>query len=513
MSIAVTAQDGTFTNPLCLLLDSPEQDFTRAGLLKTIATRDVERITLHYAGGDGELRELRLPVTDLSRAEHILALGERADGSSSFAGLVEATDSDLFVVPLYRSAFLNPFDPHSLDFMCRLVDRTGARPACAPDWLVESAADSLRLRADVELQALAELEFFLIGGPEDASYGPSTRGSYHASSPYARYGDVVSEMVSHLARVTGAVKYSHAEAGFIPSLESEHPLLAGRRGEQHEIELLARPVAEMADIVALARWIIRTVAYRRGLLATFAPKVEAGVPGNGLHVHLELVRCGANLMTDTDGELSATALRLIGGLMKHASSLCAFGNTACTSYLRLVPDLEAPTRPEWSDCDRTALVRVPLAWRRGTHLARVVNPLEPHDYADARDRQTVEWRLPDGSAHPHRLLAGLAVATEWGLTHAESLEIADATRVRAGRAPSASAPKGVEPLPSSCGSAARSLLRQRHLYERGASSRPLLSSVAPPRWNAMARRGPATTARSAATIVVAWSDRRWTPTC
>jgi glutamine synthetase len=474
LSPIAPAQDQTLTNPLCLMLDSPAEDFTRAGLLKTIVARDIERITFHYIGGDGELRELKLPVIGSRRAEHILALGERVDGSSVFDGLVDATNSDLYVVPLYKSAFLNPFDSHSLDFICRLMDRAGARPAFAPDCLVERAADSLTLQANVELQALAELEFFLLGESDDVSYSPSARGGYHASAPFFRYGDVVGEMVTHLARITGAVKYAHSEAGFIESLDSEHCLLAGRRGEQHEIELLARPAAEMADIVALARWIIRNVAYRRGLLATFAPKVETGVPGNGLHVHLELMRTGDSLMTDAEGELSSTALQLVGGLMKHAPSLCAFGNIACTSYMRMVPDLEAPTRIEWSDSDRSALVRVPLAWGRGAHLARVINPTEPRDYADTRSRQTVEWRLPDGSAHPHQLLAGLAVAAEWGLTHSESLTLADATRVRSGGPRYSGAAKGLEPLPSSCGSAAQSLLRQRQLYEAGGVFTPVV---------------------------------------
>lgn len=477
MSIAVHSPGLALTNPLCTLLDLPAQDFTRADMLRAIVASDIEHLTFHYVGGDGELRELRLPVVSACQAERVLASGERVDGSSLFAGLVDVRESDLYVVPVYKSAFLNPFDSHSLDFMCRLVDRHGARASFAPDCVVERASDSLTLQTGVELHALAELEFFLLGEDDDASYAPSSRGGYHAAARYFRYGDVVGEMVQHLARITGAVKYAHSEAGFIESLESERCLLSGRRGEQHEIELLARPVAEMADIVALGRWIVRNVAYRHGMLATFAPKVEYGVPGNGLHCHLELVRGGDSLMTAEDGCLSESALQLIGGLMQHAATLCAFGNTVATSYMRLVPEQEAPTRICWSDSDRSALVRVPLGWDCGADLARLVNPAEPLDYLDARSHQTVEWRLPDGSAQIHLLLAGLAVAAEWGLTHAESPAFADATRSRAGAplgAAGADHACGLEPLPSSCEAAARLLLRRRDLYEAGGAFAPLV---------------------------------------
>lgn len=457
------------SNPLCTLLDTPAAQFTRAQMLRAIAALDIERLTFHYIGGDGELRELRLPIVTEHDATRFLVSGERVDGSSLFSGLVDVRESDLYVVPVYASAFLNPFDNHSLDFMCRIVDRHGSRPLFAPDCVVARAADSLKLQTGAELHALVELEFFLLGEDSDASYRSPTRGGYHAAAPYSRYSDVVDEMAGHLARITGAVKYAHSEAGHVDSLSSGEDLLSGRRGEQHEIELMARPIAEMADCAALGRWIVRNVAHQHGLLATFAPKVEYGVPGNGLHCHLELVHRGHSIMTTKDSALAESALRLIGGLMRHASTLCAFGNTVPTSYLRLVPEQEAPTLICWSDTDRSALVRVPLAWDCGVDIACLVNPEEPVDGSLTRRHQTVEWRLPDGSAHIHLLLAGLAVAAEWGLTNSESLTLAEATRVPAASHDMAGAGLRHElgSLPSDCEAAARLLLEHRDLYEAG----------------------------------------------
>ena len=84
-------------NPLCLLLDKERDDFTRADLLRIDAEQGIERFTFHYTGSDGQLKELRLPLGNLRQAERILAMGERADGSSLFPGLVDSSSSDVYV--------------------------------------------------------------------------------------------------------------------------------------------------------------------------------------------------------------------------------------------------------------------------------------------------------------------------------------------------------------------------------------------------------------------------------
>jgi glutamine synthetase len=261
------------------------------------------------------------------------------------------------------------------------------------------------------------------------------------------------------------VKYAHAEVGFIDSVRSNLTLLSGRRAEQHEIELVSRPVEEMGDFVALARWIIRNVAHRHGMLATFAPKIEEGVAGNGLHFHLELIKDGHNVMTDEDGALSDDALKLIAGLVQHASTLSAFGNTVASSFLRLVPNHEAPTRICWSHNNRSALIRVPLGWSRQSHLASVVNPRDTDTYVDHRGRQTVEIRSPDGSASFHLLLAGITTAAEHGLTGEGMLELAAKTNVKGNVFSDEKQMRHLEALPSSCVQCARLLEERRSMYE------------------------------------------------
>ena len=452
-------------NPMTRLLDKDRRDFTRADMLRVVREQAIERLTFHYTGVDGKLRELKLPFTDYDQAERILAAGERVDGSSLFKGLVDASSSDLYVVPSYATAFLSPFDPQSLDFICRFLDRDGNLASFTPDNVLAIAHRRFYDRTGLELHALGELEFFLIreGGPEN--YSGQRQMGYHASSPFFKGGDVVNEMVRHLTQITGSVKYAHAEVGYIDSVRSNLSLLSGRRAEQHEIELLTQPIEEMGDIMALARWIVRNVAHRHGMLATFAPKIEEGVAGNGLHFHLELIKDGHNVMTTDEGDLSAEALRLIGGLVQYAATLSAFGNTVASSFLRLVPNQEAPTRICWSHNNRSALIRVPLGWTGKTHLAQVVNPNEREAYHDQRGRQTVEIRSPDGSASFYLLLAGITTAAEYGLTDPGAVELAARTRADGNVFADRELLARLEPLPASCVQCARLLGERRAMYE------------------------------------------------
>ena len=459
------AERFALANPLTLLLEKERHEFTRADMLRVLKEKDIERLTFHYTSLDGKLRELKLPVSDHAQAERILASGERVDGSSLFPGLVDTASSDLYVVPKYATAFLSPFDPASLNFICRFLDRDGKLARFTPDNILTIAHQRFMERTGLELHALGELEFFLVreGGPE--YFAALRQTGYHASSPFFKGGDIVNEMVRYITQITGAVKYAHAEVGYIDSVRSNLPLLSGRRAEQHEIELQTRPIEEMGDLVGLARWIIRNVAHRNGMLATFAPKIEEGVAGNGLHFHLELIKDDQNIMSTSDGSLTEEARKLIAGLVHYASTLSAFGNTVASSFLRLVPNQEAPTRICWSDNNRSALIRVPLGWTQKSHLASVVNPADTAEYVDSRGRQTVEIRSPDGSASFHLLLAGLTTAAEYGLTHDGMLEVAERAHADGNVFSDAEKMSHLEALPNSCVRCARLLSERRDMYE------------------------------------------------
>lgn len=454
------------TNPISLLVDKPREAFTRADFLKVITEKQIEHITFHYTGLDSKLKELTLPIANQYQAERILADGERVDGSSIFKGLVDVSLSDLYVVPVYKTAFLNPFDPGGLDFICRYITRDGEWAPFALDTILHNAHQLFQRNTGLTLHALGELEFFLIGNPPNLLYpNPKQRG-YHASAPFIKAGQVLHEMLRHVAQITGAVKYAHSEVGYIESVRSDLEEIAGKQAEQLEIEFLPTPVEETADNLILARWLIRNIAYRHGFLATFTPKLAEGIAGNGMHVHMELRQDNQNVMNDAAGNLSEAAKRMIGGLCTYAGSLTAFGNTVSSAYLRLVPNQEAPTRICWSDANRSALIRVPLGWSRFDNLAQQLNPQQEVRFTAGSSRQTVELRSPDGSTITHLLLAGMTMAAEWGLTQPESLGIANDLYVTGNIFRNPELIARLTSLPGSCVDSARRLQQERHLYER-----------------------------------------------
>jgi glutamine synthetase len=462
------------TNPLTMILDKPAAEFTRADILKVIETKPIERLTFHYTAVDGKLKELKVPAAGRSQVEAILAEGERADGSSLFKGMVDMALSDLYVVPQYRTAFLNPFDEGSLDFVCRFLTKDGEPAPFTPDNILARAVGLFRKATGLEFNALGELEFFLLLAPSARMYPVEPQRGYHGSSPFVRGGPVLDEMLRHITRITGAVKYAHSEVGLIESLRSDLEEIQGRRAEQMEVEYLPKPVEEMADDLVIGRWIIRNTAFRHGAIATFAPKLEEGVAGNGLHFHLEFLKDGRSVMAGPDGKLTESARKLVGGLCEYADSLTAFGNTVSSAYLRLVPHQEAPTRICWSDLNRSALIRVPLGWHGRGNLARRVNPQETEEFVDPRGgRQTVEIRSPDGSANIHLTLAGIVMAANWAFAADPSLhkdhrplDLAEKLYVKGNIFADKALLKRLPTLPASCVESSRILLKKRGLYER-----------------------------------------------
>jgi glutamine synthetase len=453
------------TNPISLIVDKPREQFTREDLIKVIEERQIERITFHYTALDGKYKELKIPIANRYQAERILADGERVDGSSLFKGMVETALSDLYVVPVYKTAFLSPFDEGSLDVTCRYLARDGKLAPFAPDTILHNAAELFRKTTGSELYAMGELEFFLLSEFPSSLFPADKQRGYHAAAPFMKSGAVLNEMMRYISQITGAVKYAHAEVGYIESVRSDMEEIRGKSAEQLEIEFLPTPVEDAGDHLVLARWLIRNVAYKNGCVATFAPKIEEGIAGNGFHVHMEVMKDGRNQMTEA-GRLSESGKRVIGGLCTYADTLTAFGNTVSSAYLRLVPNQEAPTRICWSDMNRSAMIRVPLGWSNLKHLAGKLNPQQKTSFEEREGRQTVELRSPDGSAIVHLLLAGITMAAQWGMTHAEAAEIAEKLYVTGNIFKDEQLMKTLAPLPKSCVESARILREKRALYER-----------------------------------------------
>ena len=439
-------------NPLVRALGKPAEEFTRADIARFIADEGITMLNLRYVGGDGRLKELNFAIQSAAHLDRVLTMGERVDGSSLF-DVVEATSSDLYVVPQLRTAHLNPFAAlPALDIMCGFYDVEGSPLASAPQQVLRRAQEALEAETGCRMEALGELEYYLFS-PADALFPVEEQRGYHEAAPFSKWSQIRTEALWHLARMGCAVKYAHAEVGNF--------VTEGRQAVQQEIEFLPTDVTRAADQMVLAKWVVREVACSHGIEVSFSPKIAVGQAGSGMHFHTRLMKGGVNRLSDGAG-LTDAARRLIGGYLSHAASLTAFGNTVPVSFLRLVPHQEAPTAICWGDRNRSVLVRVPLGWQGlDDRMFRDANPGAEPVGALPDDSQTVELRSPDGSAAVHLLLAGMTVAARIGLSDPDMAGYADERYVSG----DASRVDGLDQLPASCAQAAARLLAQREDYE------------------------------------------------
>jgi glutamine synthetase len=235
--------------------------------------------------------------------------------------------------------------------------------------------------------------------------------------------------------------------------------------EQNEIEFLPCPLESAAEQLLIAKWMLRTLAYKYGVRVSFAPKITIGKAGSGLHIHTRLMKNGKNVMIEK-GRLSDTAKKMIAGFLDLSPSLTSFGNINPTSYFRLVPNQEAPTNICWGDRNRSVLVRVPLGWTGNVNMVRMANPLEDAPENSFYEKQTVEYRGADGTADIYLLMASLAVAARHGLEMKDALKYSERTYVDVNifQEGHNDRRKNLPQLPASCWESAEALQRQKPIY-------------------------------------------------
>lgn len=459
--------------PLVREIGKAPEEWQREDLLRYCLEKGVQVVNFRYTALDGKLKELRLPVNSPAYLERILTAGERVDGSSLFPGLFATTESDLYVLPVYRWAFVNPWAPDELEIVCRYADRDG-NPAATPDNVLYDASRRFHEMTSAELLGLAELEFYVITSHEDERFSGKPQRNYHQSSPYLHSRPIVDEMIRVVSEVTGKVKYCHSEVGYIDHISSNEKEIDGRRVEQYELEFDLMPIEDLGCWLTVARWLIRSIANRHGASVTYLPKLDEGMAGSGMHLHLAIERDGKNVMLDDDGELSEDALKLVGGILEHAPSLTAFGSTVAASYLRLVPGQEAPTRICWGHQNRASLIRVPLSFDCKQRLDQVTNPSERGAYPDTLARPTIEYRSPDGSAFPLLLLAAVTQCACAGIQSEDSITLARKLEVPRGQKTGLD---DFDQLPITAVAAAKQLAANRSFYEEQGLTPRLLDLV------------------------------------
>ena len=406
------------------LRKSPES-FTKADIVEFIRSYGIKMVNFMYPAEDGRAKTLNFIINSLEYLETILSQGERVDGSSLFPSFVEAGSSDLYVIPRFRTAFVDPFaESPTLEMLCSFDDKDGRPFECDPYLTVLKASRQFTKATGMTFDAMGELEYYVIADEDELFPGTDQKG-YHESSPFAKLN-----------------------------------------------EFRTVPIETAADQILLAKWVIRTLAWEYGLDVTFAPKIIVGEAGSGMHIHMRIMKDGKSCMTES-GKLSEIAHRAIAGMMTLAPAITAFGNKNPTSYFRLVPHQEAPTNICWGDCNRSALVRVPLGWSTANDMCADANPVENHckysdgyEVSDASAKQTVEMRSPDSSADIYQLMAGLCTACRYGLEMPvkEALELTG--RTYAGLNIHTKGSKDFAELPGCCSESADALEQVRSVFEQ-----------------------------------------------
>lgn len=201
---------------------------------------------------------------------------------------------------------------------------------------------------------------------------------YHMAKPFDGTYECRSEMCLELEKMGIEIKYHHPEVG-----------AAG----QFEIEPMLGQMSKMADASMMIKYVIRNTALRYGKVATFMPKPVNGEAGNGMHVHMLLLKDGKPVFSDDNGysHLSREAHYFMGGLLKHIASLCAITNPSTNSFKRLVPGFEAPVTVGYATSNRSAVIRIPA-------------------YAKTPELRRFEIRNPDATCNPYLCYAAILMA-------------------------------------------------------------------------------------------------------
>ena len=375
-----------------------------ADVIGLIKEKDIKFVDFRFTDTKGKEQHVTVPAATIE--DDTFEDGKMFDGSS-ISGWKGINESDMILMPDPDSAVVDIFtDEPTLNLRCNVVE-----PATMQGY--DRCPRSLAERAEAYLRSsgVADDAFF---GPENeffvfddvrwddnmqgAFYSiDSTEGAWNTSRSYedmntghrptVKGGYFPVPPVDSLHDVRSSMCLALEDMGLETEVHHHEVATAG----QCEIGVKFNTLVRKADEVQILKYVIHNVAHSYGKTATFMPKPLVNDNGNGMHVHMSLIKDGTNLFAgDGYGGLSDTALYYIGGVIKHAKAINAFTNPATNSYKRLVPGFEAPTILAYSARNRSASIRIPY----------VANP----------KARRIEVRFPDSMANPYLAFTALMMA-------------------------------------------------------------------------------------------------------
>ena len=372
-------------------------------IMDLIQEQNIQMVDFKMVDIHGQYRHVTIPATHFN--ESTLTEGIGFDASNYGYAVVEK--SDMVFIPDPDTALIDPFcaiPTLSMTGNAMIIDSPNNRPLNQYPRNIVLAAEEFMKNTGIAdtMLILPEFEFHLfdnvgwqvgadcIGVNLDVNqsyWNSATEGhgvvvpkqkNYHIAKPFDTTYECRSEMCLLMEQAGISVKYHHPEVG---------------ASGQFEIEPQLGQMSKMADASMMIKYIIRNTALKHGKSATLMPKPVYGEAGNGMHVHMLLLKDGEPVFSDDNGysHLSETAHYFMGGLLKHINSLCAITNPSTNSFKRLVPGFEAPVTVGYATSNRSAVIRIPA-------------------YAKTPALRRFELRNPDATCNPYFCYAALLMA-------------------------------------------------------------------------------------------------------
>lgn len=384
-------------------------------ILAFIREKDVQAVDLRFMDFPGQWQHFTIPAENLTEMTFEEGLGFNGSGIRGWKAINE---SDMLVKPVPDTAFIDPFCRDvTLTLLCNIHDPlTHEDYSRDPRNVARKAVNYMRSTGIADTAYFGpEVQFFVFdnvryeqaanhafyevesnegawntGRKEKPNLGHKLRYTegYFPCPPSDASHDLRSEMMRHMVACGLKVESHRHEAA---------------TGGQGVVQIRHEELVCMADNVLKYKYIVKNVARMHGKTATFMPKPIFNDHGSAMNLNVSLWKGGENLFAGSRSPsgprysgLSELALYAIGGLLRHAPALCAFTNPTTNSYKRLVPGFDSPINLAYSQRNRSAAIRIPVAKPRP-------------------ESKRIEYRLPDASANPYLTFAGMVMAMVDGI--------------------------------------------------------------------------------------------------
>lgn len=336
--------------------------YTKEDIIRLVKEEDVNFIRLQFTDILGVIKNVEIPTSQLEKA---LDNKMMFDGSS-IDGFVRIEESDMYLFPDLDTWVVFPWITGKgkvARLICDIYNADGTPFAGDPRTNLKRVLKEMEELGFTHFNLGPEPEFFLFKLDErgEPSLELNDHGGYFDLAPMDLGENCRRDIVLELEEMGFEIEASH------------HEVAPG----QHEIDFKYADAIKACDDIQTFKLVVKTIARKHGLHATFMPKPLFGVNGSGMHMNVSLFNGNENAFLDEDGDmkLSKTAFQFLAGIIEHAKGFTAVTNPTVNSYKRLVPGYEAPCYIAWSGQNRSPLIRIPAS--RGLSTRVEVRSVDP----------------------------------------------------------------------------------------------------------------------------------------